>query len=99
MTKEEVQLLIALCLKWNPSQFDGKLFHLKPELESGNEFIRITDSRLLVVQNERTVDLPDDPDSGIVIGARREIVDVMLYRPEWMQRNYYEPLQFLSMLA
>lgn len=66
------------------------------DLDSSNEFIRITDSRLLMVQHTSTVDIPDAPGTGLLIGARREIVVVMLYRPDWMERNYIEPMKFIG---
>lgn len=79
-----------LCQKLSPDVLEGKIFFRKPELDSGNKFVRITDSHVVV--SSRTFDLPEAQVNGTFLGAQREIHEIMLYRPDWMQRNYHQPL-------
>lgn len=97
LSKEEVAALILLCIALNPPSLEGKIFFLTPDLEKLGHFIRITDARVVVASH--TIDLPDQAVNGIFLGAKKEIHDIMLYKREWIEQNYIQPLKNLSMHA
>ena len=84
---------MSVCVALNPMSLEGKIFLKVSDLDSANRFVRVTDNRVVIAAP--TIDLPDN--AAIFVGAHREIRQVMLYLPSWMERNYLEPLRNLSM--
>lgn len=87
--------LMLMCIALNPLSLEGRIFFVNSDLDSGNRFVRITDSREVIAA--QTIDLPDEETNGIFVGTQRKIHQVMFYLPSWMEQNYLEPLSNLSM--
>ena len=60
---------MLVCVALNPISLEGKIFFKISDLESGNRFVRITDSRVVIAA--QTIDLPDEAANGIFVGAHR----------------------------
>lgn len=81
-------ILLRLCYEFSPDVFDGKVFFHNDALcgDSLNDFIEISQVRQQLMAVE----------SIIIAGRTCEVNKVMVYRMQWMQQNYFEPMKGLA---
>lgn len=84
--KDKNELLIW-CLKLVPEFLDKKCFFHSEEIESSNEFFSLFD-----LDEDTRAELS----SVWISGRERRVVNVMVYKMEWMQHNYFKPLKELN---
>lgn len=88
---EQAQLVVA-CYTFSPDVFDDKVFFQSDELcgDSSNEFYRINQVRHQLLASE----------SIIIAGQVRQVNQIMTYKMQWMQNNYFGPMErFASRLG
>lgn len=90
LSEEEEKAVYKLAVFFNPKIFiDGKVFIFNPDLvpyNSNNQFYKITDDRIGVHVNQE-----------IIIGGRVvRVLKVMALTKEWLNKNYFEPLERLN---
>ena len=87
LTKKEEDVVYGLAALFNPKIFmNAGVFILDDRLvpnNSSNQFYKITDDRIGIKVNQE-----------IVIGGRViRVLEVMAFKEEWINRNYYEPFE------
>ncbi|KAL3847854.1 hypothetical protein ACJMK2_018745 [Sinanodonta woodiana] len=87
LTTEETERLLVLCILLEPSVFINKCIFQNDDLcpDTNNEFYEITEvnNHLLVAGN-------------VLIGGRnRRVNKIMTFKMNWIQNNYYTPLNIL----
>lgn len=88
LSVNEQEVLLAICYKFSPDVLDDKVFFQNDALcgDSLNDFLEISQVRHQFLVAE----------SIVIAGQTREVNKVMVYRRQWMDKNYWMPMQGLS---
>ena len=85
LSYEEQKVLLVLCYKFSPDEFEDKVFFNSDELcgDSSNEFYKINQIRHRMIA----------ADSIIIAGRECSVTNIMTYKMSWMHQNYIGPMQ------
>ena len=84
LTNEERNKVIEFAILFNPTIFiEAGIFIVKPNLQIGNEFYKITDETIGAHVNEQIM----------FAGKTVRVLNVMVCDSSWMNRNYFIPLK------
>ena len=82
MSNEQKRRLLVLCLLFSPDTLDDKCFFQSENIDSSNEFYELgqVQTSLAAVSNI------------LIGGVNRKVRRIMIYKRNWMLRNYIMPL-------
>ena len=82
MSNEQKRRLLVLCLLFSPDTLDDKCFFQSENIDSSNEFYELgqVQTSLAAVSNI------------LIGGVNRKVRRIMIYKRNWMLRNYLMPL-------
>lgn len=86
LTNEEEGLLFALCLTLSPDKLIGSIFIPSDKIDSGNEFIELS-----AIKSQMVVS-----DSFLIGGQQKRVQKIMLFKMNWMETFYFEPLRSIQ---
>jgi len=87
LDNQEKRLLLILCLTFEPGLLLNKVFFRVDDLgDSGNEFFEIGSTQLNFAVSEDI----------FIGGVNRRVNNVMFFTSNWIQRNFYNPINSLE---
>ena len=83
LSSAEVSALLTLCLALSPDKLINSVFFLNKDINGRNEFFEVSavSTKLLVSE------------SLLIGGQRKRVQKIMMFKKEWLERNYIQPLK------